>query len=145
MFSLPINTRLFRATKEINQILEPHFCTDTGKTGCYFSYNDPFLADSMVLEYNQPLYRAEFIIKQKIVCFKDKYSCLQLPENMRNINHIDFTIGALTLFDDYNKFYCEVFLIERELKKLELKNIICITPEEIKNEYSEFLVSSSRH
>ena len=140
MLSLPIGSKLFRATKTKEQLLSPHYCNDTGKTGCYFSFNDPFLADSMALEYNCPLFRAEFEVKQIINLYEGKYRCLQLPEEEKNINHIDWDIGAMTLFDDPDKYYAEVFLVEEELKKLKMKACVLIYPDEIKKQYSQFLV-----
>ena len=142
MIVLPIGSKLYRATKEESQLLQPHYCKDTEKIGCYFSFNDPFLADSMALEYKCPLYRAEFIVKGNIMCYNGKYSFLDLPLEEQNINHIDWDIGALTLFDDPDKYYAEVFLVEEELKKLEMVDCLIITPEEIKQRYEKFLVKN---
>ena len=142
MFSLPINSRLYRAVEIYDKLLEPHFCQDTWKTGCYFSFFDPFLADSMVLEYNKPLYRGEFITKKEIKCYIGKYAipCDVENDEQKNVNHIDFDIGALTLFDDKSKRYAEVFLIPQELRKLELKEVVVIKPEDVTRKYSKFII-----
>ena len=137
MFSLPKNATLFRAVEYKDKLLEPHFCQDTWKTGCYFSFNDSFLADSMVLEYNKSLFRGEFKTKEEIQCYIGKYT---MPKDKENVNHIDFDIGALTLFDDPNKRYAEVFLTEKELSKLEFKQVVVLTPEDINAKYSKFII-----
>ena len=142
MFSLPKNARLYRAVEYCDKLLEPHFCQDTWKTGCYFSFNDPFLADSMVLEYNKSLFRGEFQTKEEIKCYIGKYATNKFPKGPENVNHIDFEIGALTLFDDPNKRYAEVFLTEKELSKLELKKVVVISPEEVRVKYSKFIIEN---
>ena len=142
MFSLPKNAKLYRAVEYMDKLLEPHFCQDTWKTGCYFSFNDPFLADSMVLEYNKSLFRGEFETKEEIKCYIGKYAHNKLPEDQQNVNHIDFDIGALTLFDIPNKRYAEVFLTADELSKLELKEVVIVSPEDISVKYSKFIIDS---
>ena len=140
MFNLPINSRLYRATEYLDELTVPHYCQDTGKTGCYFSFYDPFLADSMVLEYNKSLFRGEFITRATIQCYVGKYKCLTLPEGQQNVNHIDFDIGALTLYDNPEICYAEVFLTENELSKLQMKDFVVITPDEIFNKYNKLVI-----
>ena len=128
MYTLPKGSHLYRAVVDFEQLREQHYCEDTGKTGCYFSFNDPFLADSMALEYQKPLKRGEFIVKEDIKCYVGKYSFKGLPPKKQNVNHIDFEIGTLTLEDDPSRNYAEVFLTEKELDKLTLNDYVVITP-----------------
>ena len=140
MYVLPKGSRLYRAATEYDYFFMPHYCEDTGKTGCYFSFDDPFLADSMALEYKKPLKRGEFETTDDILCDYGKYSFRYLPPGEdTNINHIDFEIGALTLDDDPSKNYAEVFLTKKELDKLKLVDLVSITPEDMAVKYAPFL------
>ena len=139
MFPLPKGTRLYRAAEEYDYFFMPHYCEDTGKTGCYFSYNDPFLADSMALEYQKPLKRGEFVTTDEIKCTVGKYAFRNLPPGQQNVNHIDFEIGALTLDDDPSRNYAEVFLTQEELGKLQLIDLVEITPEAMTIKYGNLV------
>ena len=140
MIVLPKGSHLYRAAEEYDYFFMPHYDPDTGKTGCYFSYNDPFLSDSMAIEYNKTLKRGEFVTKDDIVCYDNKYSYRILPPGSDiNINHIDFEIGALVLDDDPSKNYAEVFLTKKELDKLKIIDLVEITPEDMTIKYKQFL------
>ena len=139
MYRLPKGTRLYRAVVNFDELFQPHLCQDTGKTGCYFSCNDPFLADSMALEYRRPLFRAEFKVKEEIKCSVGKYAFRKLPPGKQNVNHIDFEIGALTLDDDPSRKYAEVFLTQNELYKLEMMDFVVITPQAMAIKYAKFI------
>ena len=136
MYVLPKGSRLYRAATEYDYFFMPHYCEDTGKTGCYFSFNDPFLADSMALEYDKPLKRGEFVTTDDIKCTVGKYAFRNLPPGQQNVNHIDFEIGALTLDDDPSRNYAEVFLTQKELDKLKLIDLVEITPEAMTIKYA---------
>ena len=138
MYVLPKGSRLYRAAVEYDYFFMPHYCEDTGKTGCYFSFNDPFLADSMALEYDKSLKRGEFVTTDDIKCYIGKYSFRYLPPGQNtNINHIDFEIGALVLRDDPSRNYAEVFLTEKELNKLKLVDLVVITPDAMEIKYAD--------
>ena len=140
MFTLEKGTRLYRAAEEYDYFFMPHYDPDTGKTGCYFSFDDPFLADSMALEYNKPLKRGEFVTTEDILCGWDKYGYRRLPPGSDiNINHIDFDIGALALEDDPSRNYAEVFLTQKELDKLKLIDLVEITPEAMRIKYGNLV------
>ena len=139
MYTLSKGTRLYRAAEEYDYFFMPHYCEDTGKTGCYFSYNDPFLADSMALEYQKPLKRGEFVTTDDIKCTVGKYAFRDLPPKKQNVNHIDFEIGALVLEDDPSRNYAEVFLTQKELDKLKLVDLVEITPEAMAIKYGNLV------
>ena len=139
MFTIPRGTRLYRAVVNFDELFQPHLCPDTGKTGCYFSCYNPFLSDSMALEYQKPLFRAEFKVLYDIKCTVGKYAFRKLPQGKQNVNHIDFEIGALTLDDDPSRKYAEVFLTKDELYKLEMMDFVVITPQAMAIKYSKLL------
>ena len=130
---------LFRAVENSGDLLTPKYDEDTGKTGCYFSCGHPCLSDSMTLEYDKPLVRGKYLLKDDVKVVRGKYAYRDLPEHHQNVNHYDDDIGALTL-DIFDVFkYAEVFLVPSEFDKLELLDVVKITPEQVREEYKDYI------
>ena len=137
--TLPQGPVLFRAAADFESLLEPNNDNDTGKIGCYFSCGHPCLSDSMAIEYDRPLIRGQFILEDSVDTIVGKYGYQLLPKNQQNVNHYDDDIGALTL-EVGGKFpYAEVFLTPEELGKLEIQEVVEITPEQIIEQYRDYI------
>lgn len=137
--TLPQGTVLFRAASDFESLLNPNYDNDTGKVGCYFSCGHPCLSDSMTIEYDRPLIRAQFILTDSVDTIVGKYTHKRLPKKQQNVNHYDDEIGALTIEVEGKFPYAEVFLTPEEAGKLEIQDVVEITPEQIKEQYKDYL------
>lgn len=72
--TIPANTMLYRAALSVEIQPTPRLCSDTGKTGVYFSMNHPWLAENMVIEYDTDLPIAVYKTTQPMTVTIGKYT-----------------------------------------------------------------------
>lgn len=143
--NLPTGSILYRGAITIEQNPTPRRCSDTDKTGTYFSAFNPILAETMRLEYemNHPNYDGEYYVSiyittEDIKLSKGKYSFTRdyskyfpghwagivKPED--ELSHYDDTIHPHSLIEvNESKVkkakrmgYAEVFLNKNDLSKI---------------------------
>lgn len=145
-YTIPTGTRLFRSADKICDYSKSHIhknkCTDTGKTGVYFS---TYILQSlgMALEYDRNLEMGVFETTAPIKVFRGKYIFRHIhperhfnpdgsfveprvnPIKDENISHIDQTMPIFTFPVIYDRLLKsnegEVFLTDdNDLKKVKL-------------------------
>ncbi len=107
-------TKLFRAAETVEEHPKIRKCEDTGKYGVYFSCFNPYLAETMCLEYDSDLFVAVYEVVEDI-------TDLTIGKYCSTSSHIDFDICPIF----YNVKYCdykhaEIFLTEINLSKIKL-------------------------
>ena len=125
-------TLLFRAADTIEEHPKPRKCNDTGKTGVYFSFNSPYLSETMCLEYKKDLSIAVYKVIRDITDVSiGKYAFTRgytgryanewddvPPED--NWSHYDEGIRSIwTNIRDPGELCAELFLTGDDLAKIE--------------------------
>ena len=115
---LPSWMCLYRAAETLDSQPKPRICLDTGKKGVYFSLNSPYLAETMVSEYNKQLTIGVYQLTRPIKVYKGKYSYRSM--NNANISHIDNKIIGMFSTILPKEDYAELFLNKHDCKHVQL-------------------------
>lgn len=105
--------KLYRAAPTIETKLRTRHCSDTGKTGVYFSLFHPYLAETMAMEYGRDMYITVYETTANLKVIHGKYS------STRNVSHADMNVEP---FHDTttlpNTVAIELFLTSSDLGKI---------------------------
>ena len=117
--TIPSNTMLYRAALTVETHPTPRFCSDTEKTGVYFSMNHPWLSENMVIEYDTDLLISVYKTTEPITVAIGKY-------NSSGGSHIEPEIIPLNDYVNtpHGEYYqnhpaIELFLTHENLSKIE--------------------------
>jgi hypothetical protein len=131
---IPAGSRLYRAAITEEQIVQPRYCPDTGKTGGYFSIFHPFLSETMADEYHRPLILSQYNLNTDIAVILGKYSSNLLgPDENQNVSHIEFGPNIIPINRDleYHGYYAELFIKNSDLNKLQFLGSSTVYPAEV--------------
>ena len=142
-------TVLYRAAKTIEEHPTPRLCGDTLKEGVYFSAFNPYLSETMCIEYNEDLMVAVYVVVEVIdnidngkYAFTHDYTGRYAdriwdyvpPED--NHSHIDFGVKAVSdSVCEYDGYCAELFLTENDLSKIRYVKAYPMTLEECKKKW----------
>lgn len=142
---------LYRAAKTVEQHPTPYECKDTGKTGIYFAFENPYLSEMMCVEYGKDLWVAKYEVVEDIenlsygkYGFTNGYSGRYSkpwkyvpPED--NLSHVDFDIYPVINdggeYRDEPDGHVEVFLTEKDLMKVKLVDYYRMTLDECRRKW----------
>jgi hypothetical protein len=150
-----------RNTKDDSSSLEPNLCSDTGKTGLYFSDRKK-ISLGMCIEYDLPIFDLyRYVVNSPIELYRGKYSFRNfnnekyfdknknlilniLPSQDENISHYDLqnfpiypnSYKHLVIHskNEYKSFnFGEIFISSQDLNKLTYLDKETFTKDEILN------------
>ena len=88
--TIPANTMLYRAAPIVEEHPTPRLCTDTLKTGVYFSMNHPYLAETMIAEKSADMPIAVYITTAPLRVVVGKYAVPGKPQ--RDLDALELSV-----------------------------------------------------
>jgi len=129
MYTLKKGTKLYRASKTLEKKPKPRICSDTKKKGVYFSAFERYLAELMIIEYNENLIVAEYITTKNIK--------LKIGKYVSNESHISKMMGGIIRTKETKnpRRSTEVFLTEDNLSKIKYLSSYKMTVDNAKKKW----------
>ena len=110
---IPVGVILYRANRVLEELPTAHLCPDTGKTGTYFSANDPFLSETMCSEYWTDMIIGIYEVVQPIRAIIGKNTIHE-----EDVSHVDSEIDAIFATKTPTKPYAELFITQKQIHKI---------------------------
>lgn len=133
---IPRGTILYRSALTVENKPKPRHCNDTDKVGVYFAAFNPYLSETMILEYKQPsMPIAIYITTNDIKVCVGKYAHLMNGKHL-NISHIDYEVIATDVnVEPCTDMTAELFLVKTDLSNIKYIGYYVMTLDECKRKY----------
>ena len=127
---IPVGVILYRSNRILEKYPTAHYCSDTGKTGTYFSANDPYLSETMCSEYKADMIIGVYKVIEPINAIIGKHTV-----HDEDVSHVDAEVSALYATKEPIKPYAELFITQKQIHKIEFIDSYNFTLQESINKW----------